>query len=101
MITYTLALQAQRDLDQIWDYIATGSPLAADQVLDRMHETFQQLAEMPGLGHTRADVPDPRYRFWTVYSYLIVYNPNTIPLEIVRVVSDYRDLAGRFAHGVT
>jgi antitoxin ParD1/3/4/toxin ParE1/3/4 len=32
-------------------------------------------------------------KFWPVYSYLIVYSPDTRPLEIVRVLHGARDIA--------
>ncbi len=48
---------------------------------------------MPGMGHRRSDLGDDSLRIWPVFSYLIVYRPETNPLEIVRVVSGYRDLA--------
>jgi antitoxin ParD1/3/4 len=33
-------------------------------------------------------------KFWPIYSYLIVYDPETKPVEIVRVVHGMRDLEG-------
>jgi antitoxin ParD1/3/4/toxin ParE1/3/4 len=36
---------------------------------------------------------------WTVYSYLIVYDPLTKPLEIIRVVHGARDLEVLLAEG--
>jgi plasmid stabilization system protein ParE len=65
----------------------------------RLHEgilpsgqELERLAEFPGLGHRRADIGDPRYHFWAVSSYLIVCIPDTNPLQVIRVVSGYRDL---------
>jgi toxin ParE1/3/4 len=51
-----------------------------------------QLAEMPGLGHERRDVKNPKYRFWKVYSYLIAYVPNTKPLRVIRIVHGARNI---------
>lgn len=47
---------------------------------------------MPFIGHTRNDVKNPDYRFWVVYSYLIVYRPNSKPLQVVRIVHGAQDL---------
>ena len=54
---------------------------------------MQRLADFPQRGHRRADGDDPRYRFWVVYPYLIVYIPDTDPLQVIRIVSGYRNLS--------
>jgi plasmid stabilization system protein ParE len=78
--------------DDIEAYIAQDSPDTARRVILELQAAMHRLAEFPNLGHQRPDVDDPRYRFWGVYSCLIVYIPNTIPLQIIRIVSGYRDL---------
>lgn len=50
------------------------------------------LATQPELGHRRKDLTSKPVRFWCVYSYLIVYDPATRPLEVVRILSGYRDI---------
>jgi len=57
-----------------------------------LEAAMQKLAEAPELGHRRSDVHDPRYRFWAIYSYLIVFLVDTDPLQIIRVVHGSRDL---------
>lgn len=43
---------AERDLEEIYDYIAThDSPESADLVLDQIEQAFQQLAEFPQRGN--------------------------------------------------
>ena len=88
----TIATRARQDLLEIWAYIAKDSVDAANRVIAEIEANFQKLAKWPGMGHVRDDVKDARYRFWRVYSYLIVYLPDTQPLEVNRVVSGYRDL---------
>jgi antitoxin ParD1/3/4/toxin ParE1/3/4 len=88
--------QARRDLLAIWVYIGNDSIEAADRVVDEIQASFQKIAEMPGIGHTKAEVNDPRYRFWRVYSYLIVYRADTKPVQIIRIVSGHRDLKRLF-----
>ena len=51
------------------------------------------LAHNPELGHVRHDLTSKSVRFWTVYSYLIIYDPESRPLEVVRILSGYRDVA--------
>ncbi|MFP4148959.1 MAG: type II toxin-antitoxin system RelE/ParE family toxin, partial [Nitriliruptoraceae bacterium] len=52
-----------------------------------------RLADHPGLGHLREDLADEALRVWTVHSYLVIYRPDARPLQIVRVLSGYRDIA--------
>jgi len=47
---------------------------------------------MPGMGHSREDLTARAVRFWAVHSFLIVYRPDTEPLQILRVVSGWRDV---------
>jgi antitoxin ParD1/3/4/toxin ParE1/3/4 len=53
---------------------------------------MRRLAQMPGLGHLREELSDEPVRFFPVYSYLIIYRPETDPLEIVRVLHGARDV---------
>ena len=51
------------------------------------------LADNPGLGHLRRDLTTKPVRFWPVYSYLVIYDPDARPLEVVRILNGYRDVA--------
>ena len=84
--------KARLDLDEIWSYIAKDNMEQANKVLAEIEANFQKLAEWPRMGQFRKDIKDPRYRFWRVYSYIIVYLPDAKPLEIARVISGYRNL---------
>lgn len=97
MSRYAFTPAAARDLNEIWDYIAEDNPRAADEVLGEIEDAVESLANHPRMGHRRDDLADEPLRVWPVYSYLIVYRPETQPLEVVRVVSGYRDLFSLFA----
>ena len=84
--------RARADLFDIWNYIAQESLSAADRVVAELEAAMQRLAEFPRLGHRRDDVPDLQYRFWPVYSYLIVYTPDKSPIHILRVIHGNRDV---------
>lgn len=84
---FVLTAEARADLVEIWNHVAEDSFDRADQVVD----TFARLAQSPGIGHHRRGVADARYRFWTVYSYVIVYRGEN-PLEIVAIVHGARQL---------
>jgi toxin ParE1/3/4 len=83
---------ADRNLDGIWKFIARDSPTAADRVDLELHEAIKMLGENPGMGHRRSDVPDQRYRFWPVYSYIIAYRIEGDELVVVRVIHGARNV---------
>lgn len=88
---FVLTAEARTDLLEIWNHIAEDSFDRADQVLARLYDTFTRLARTPGMGHHRRDLADARYRFWTVYSYVIAYREAN-PLEVVAIVHGARQL---------
>ena len=55
-------------------------------------EAFRHLAEMPEMGHTRADLTVNPVKFWGVYSYLVVYDPASTPLTVIAVLHGTRDV---------
>lgn len=56
------------------------------------YDAFAQLAEAPGIGHSRSDLTSLPVFFWTVRDrYAVVYRKSQ-PLEIVRVLSWKRDV---------
>ena len=50
------------------------------------------MAGTPGAGHWRRDLTDEPVRFFPVYSYLIVYLPETKPLQVVAILHGHRDV---------
>jgi toxin ParE1/3/4 len=89
---FVLTPLAARDLNEIWDYLASDSIEAADRVLDALEKALYGLAKNPGTGHSREDLADRRHRFFLVYSYLIVYRPETKPMQVIRVLHASRDI---------
>jgi plasmid stabilization system protein ParE len=77
--------QARVQMEEIVAYIARDSTDVADKVFAAFLEAFELLARNPGLGHTRWDLTRRPLKFWSVYSYLVAYDPATTPLEIVAV----------------
>lgn len=83
---YRLAPLAQQDVEDLFDQIAADDFETALRVEQELTDAFLLLASRPHIGHTRADLQlPPHLRVWPFYSYLIVYRPQTKPLEIVRV----------------
>ena len=93
MARFVLSPEARDDLREIRGFIARDSANAARRVLSELRAAMSRLAEMPEMGHFRADLADEPLRFWPVHSYLIIYRPDRKPLEVVRVLSGYRDIA--------
>lgn len=92
MKRFTLSPEAASDIRDIWSYIAVDSVKAARKVRLRLFDACQRLAENPRIGHVREDLTDQPVLFWPVGSYLIIYDPESKPLSIVRVVRGTRDV---------
>ena len=89
---FRLSPEAARDIEEIWEYIARDSVRAASRMRQELLAACRRLAQSPRIGHRRQDLTDKPVLFWSVYSYLIIYNPVTKPLEIVRVLHGAQDL---------
>jgi len=89
-----LSLVAEQDIDEIITYLAQENPDVAQAFLDALFNAIDNLAEHPELGHLREDLTDKCVKFWPFkWHYLIVYKPSA-PIEIVRVLSGFRDIVG-------
>jgi plasmid stabilization system protein ParE len=92
-VRYVLAPQAALDLVDIWRYIKEHTSITiADRVESGIRERMAFLAGTPGAGHSRKDLTNEDVSFFPVYSYLIVYRPQTTPLQIVSVLHGRRDV---------
>ena len=80
---YVLAPEAALDLVQIWRYIKKKVSLEmAEHVESVIFDKIVFLAGSPGGGHWRQDLTTEPVKFFSVYSYLIVYRPETRPLQV-------------------
>jgi antitoxin ParD1/3/4/toxin ParE1/3/4 len=90
---YVLAPEAALDLVKIWRYIKKeSSEKIADRVETAIRDQIVSLAKRPGIGHWRKDLTDEAVKFFPVYSYLIVYRPDTKPLHVVAILQGRRDV---------
>ena len=92
MKLFKLSREAAGDIRDIWAHIAEGSIKAAGKVRLNLFDAFKLLAENPAIGHTREDLTDQPVLFWPDGSYLIIDDPRSEPLAIVRVVHGARDV---------
>ncbi len=83
---------AEQDIDEIITYLAQENPVVARTFLDALFAAMDNLAEFPEIGHIRQDLTDKPVKFWPFkWHYLIIYKP-TSPVEIVRILSGFRDI---------
>ena len=92
MSRYRLTPEARTNLEEIGDFVAEESIDAALRVLDALEQAFQQLADMPEMGHKREDLTGRPLKFWAVFSYLVVYDPASTPLTVIAVLHGARDV---------
>jgi plasmid stabilization system protein ParE len=93
---YRISWLADKDIEQICDYIAQDNVSAADRLDEKIHETIGTLAQFPRMGHTRSDVHDPRFLFWSVGNYVICFRLERETLVVMRVVHGARDFRRLF-----
>lgn len=87
-----LSPAAEQDIDEIITYIARENPIAAHSFLDTLYNAFEKLTDNPEMGHLREDLTNKAVKFWPFkWHYLIIYKPSN-PIEIVRVLSGFRDI---------
>jgi plasmid stabilization system protein ParE len=98
MSRYVLTTEAQQDLHQIRDYLLTEAGFrVARHVMSSIFAAFHALVKTPGQGHRREDLSSrEELRFWTVFSYLVVYRIDTQPLTIIAVIHGKRDVEQLF-----
>jgi len=90
---YVLAPQAALDLFKIWLFVKDQASLEmANRVESAIKERMSFLAGTSGAGHYRKDLTDESVKFFPVYSYLIVYRPETDPLQIASILHGRRDV---------
>lgn len=86
---------AQRDLDEIWDYIALDNPNAADRLLERIGDRCEEYAGQPEMGSLATEI-DPTLsadvRWFPVGNYVVFYLPLNDDIVVVRVLHGRRDI---------
>ena len=93
MKRFRLAPEAREDIQEIWRFIAADSVRTAARVREEIRDACRRLARRPHIGHRRDDLTTRTdVLFWPIYSYLIIYRPDTRPVEILRVLHGRRDV---------
>ncbi len=79
------------DLTEIWEYIATDNPDAADRVLEEIRDAIRALVPFPQVGHIRSDLTSRPLRFHPIRNFLIAYAPDEQPLLVLAVLHGRRN----------
>lgn len=83
---------ASRDIESIIDYMADGRGFdVAERFLDKINPRCRNLANFPNMRRSRDGIL-PSLRSFPIDSYLILYRLIEDGIEVVWVVSGYRDL---------
>ncbi|WP_419164054.1 type II toxin-antitoxin system RelE/ParE family toxin [Candidatus Palauibacter sp.] len=90
---YQLSRTAEDELEEILLYVAEQSGVdRALLVHGSFVEAFEQLAEVPGSGSKRTEMTGDRVRWWRVFDWVVLYDWESSPLTILRVLHGARDL---------
>ena len=93
MDSFRLTDDAVLDIDAIWLYLLERAGLeTADRVVTELFKSFDKLGEIPNIGHPRKDLTSRPVLFYKVFSYLVVYDPSSAPLEILGVLHGKRNV---------
>ena len=88
---FSLSYAAEKDIEQIIDYIAQQNPMAASNFYDIFYKKFKLLAEHPRIGVNRAEIRSD-IRSIVTGNYVIFYEVNNNGVEIARVIDSARDI---------
>ncbi|QLE40316.1 type II toxin-antitoxin system RelE/ParE family toxin [Nostoc sp. C052] len=91
MSRYVLTIPAKQDLKEINRYIIRYNPDAARRLNEKIKQQCKLLADFPNMGQS-SDTFVSGLRSFPVEDYLIFYRPIDGGVEVVRIVSGYRDL---------
>ncbi len=83
--------EADRDLDDIWDYIAQDSVLQADRLWDRFRAKLEHLARWQTIGRPRPELATG-CRSYPYGNYCFYFRPTDAGIEVIRILHSSRDI---------
>jgi len=81
---------AERDLDDVWLYIARDNVRAANRLVDEITNRFALIGSSPALGRIRDELK-PGLRSHPVGRYVIYYRETRSHIAILHIVHGARD----------
>lgn len=91
MPTVIYSEQADRDLDDIWDYIAQDSVIQADRLWERFKAKLEYLAKWNTFGPPRFELC-ANCRSYPFEKYCFYFRPTESGIEVLRILHSARDL---------
>ena len=95
MSSYSFTDVAVQDLDNICEYIARQNLKAASQLFDAIRKKCKLVANFPNMGKNYKKLAT-NLRGFVVEDYVVFYYPREDGIDIVRVISGYRDFESLF-----
>lgn len=96
MSRYIISPEASQDLDEISDYFLSRSIKAGEQFVNAFEQKCRNLVKFPNMGRSYAEI-EASLRGVPLDGYIILYRVIEDGVEIVRVVSGYRNLESLFS----
>jgi toxin ParE1/3/4 len=90
-----LSDKAGKDLLQIYSYIAERNPTAAEALVRRIDEKFDQISYLPFIGRERSSLA-PGLRSVVVGNHVIFYAVKPDSIIVVRVIDGRMDIDEQF-----
>lgn len=87
-----LSGKARRDLLDIYAYLSSRNPVAANRTFRTINESLQRLTDFPYTGRERTEF-GPGMRSLVVRTYLVFHRIEGDSIDIVRVVDGRMDLS--------
>jgi toxin ParE1/3/4 len=94
-MSYRFSEDAVTDLEEIFDYLGNHSVEAAGKLFDRIRQRAKLISRFPEAGKSYDDLI-PGLKGFVVDNYIAFYIRSGEGIEILRVISGYRDLKSIF-----
>lgn len=90
---YRLSETAEGELGEILLHLAVEESVErALHVHGHFVRAFELLAEQPGSGRRRPELTGDRVRWWNVFKWIVIYDPESSPIVVLRVIHGSRAL---------
>ena len=95
MSQFIISPAASQDLEEILDYLSQQDLRAGEQFLAEFSQKCRNLARFPNMGRSYTNLA-PQLRGVVMQSHIVFYRNSGNGVEIIRVISGYRDLPSLF-----
>ncbi len=96
MKQHIISPEANQDLEEIIDYFTSRNLDAGERFVDEFNKKCIYLANFPNMGRSYTEIKD-YLRGVPLDGYIMLYRVTGSGIEILRIVSGYRDLESLFA----